>query len=162
MKRTLARLSSHARAPPVDSHCIPLTPPYSLLSLLPPPTPLPKATLLKLHKLAALSPPADDDAQRWKDLESLGGLVSIMEGVRAGAVPVEEGAQVEMVDARVRSPPKAIEMQLDGARAKVVEETENLMHLAEVTKGSYYVVRTPVGIRGKARKGAVEEEVELE
>ncbi|KAK4702369.1 hypothetical protein P7C70_g3860, partial [Phenoliferia sp. Uapishka_3] len=172
MKRTLSRLSAAlkpiSKAPiAVDSHCIPLEPPYSLTALIPPPTPLPRATLLKLHKLSALLPPKTE--AEWNKLDDLGGLVAIMEGVRGfGKATVDEAelrkvagwkaAEPVMIDARVRAEDSSTGASVDlersaGTGSTGKEETGliegGLVGLAQKREGMFYVVRTPEGIRGK-------------
>lgn len=131
---------------PVDSLCIPLRSPYSIASFIPSPTPLSRATLTKLHRLAALNPPTTEEG--WAELEDLGGLVAIMEGVRG----VDTSALGKgIVDARVR------ERGVESGEQEVWEEEvggRSLLELAEVREGDYYIVRTPEGIRTKKRGGA--------
>ena len=125
----------------VDSLCIPLHPPYSLSLLLPPPTPLPRPTLLKLHQLAALLPPSTPAA--WASLDDLGALVAIMDGVRAFPAAARTG----IVDSRVRA-------DEDRIAASGHERVERVVDGAREREGPYFVVRTPEGIRGaKVRQG---------
>lgn len=144
--------SSSRRLVPTDSLCIPLSPPYSLAAHIPPPTPLPRETLLKLHRLAALVPPATE--KEWAELDDLGGLVAIMEGVREFH---PEGKTEGMVDARVRGVEAEILSREEEPGEKGVLE-EGWVEMAKVRDGAYFVVRTPEGIRGKVRAGKVEEE----
>lgn len=80
--------------------------------------------------------------------------MAIMEGVRG----VDTSALgKEIVDARVRE--RGVEM---GDHEENVVEVggRNLLELAEVREGDYYIVRTPEGIRGKKRGGAKSAESE--
>ncbi|KAM0745656.1 hypothetical protein T439DRAFT_319910 [Meredithblackwellia eburnea MCA 4105] len=163
--KTIAYSTSAATKTQVDSLCIPAQPPYSLRALLPDPTPLPRETLLKLHKLSALDPPTTEEG--WRELDDLGGLVAIMEGVRSFGRDLNkstgQGREEELVivDARVREEEGEI-------LTKPVEKGESgilsgsLLDLAQVKEGAYFTVRTPEGIRGKVRakgnKRSIEEE----
>ena len=133
----------------VDSLCIPLTPPYSLS--IPAPIQLDRPTLLKLFKLSALNPPSTPAG--WEALDSLGGLVAIIEGVRkvdTSAIAVNEN---ELIDGRVRAEPERPVWGTE-KRSEEVVKGRVLLGLAQVTEGDYYVVRTPEGIRGKKKAGS--------
>lgn len=135
----------------VDSLCIPISPPYSIKSYIPSPTPLSRPTLLKLHKLAALVPPKTE--LEWKELENLGGLIAIMDGVKLVDTSCL-GDKGSHIDGRIRERSLEVSIDLEGKK-KLVEsleiQGEELLKLAEVTDGRYYVVRTPEGIRGKKK-----------
>lgn len=169
VRRTYTTLPSAPRPPkpsravPVDSLCIPLSPPYSIASFIPNPTPLSREYLIKLHRLAALRPP--DTEEGWAKLDELGGLVAIMEGVRlVDTSALDEHMHEDdgmLVDGRVRERGAAVE-EPEGGRAR--EGEMDLLGLAEVTVeaggGKYYVVKTPEGIRGKKRGRTVKQEDE--
>jgi hypothetical protein len=138
---------------PVDSLCIPLSPPYSLASYLPTnPPPLSRETLLHLHRLSALEPPTTE--AEWKELEDLGPLAAIIEGIRGA--DLGDGREREMVDARVRG--QATELEPLQAKQQTEEEDpafgRNLLKLAQVTEGAYYTAPTPSNVRGKKRAGS--------
>ena len=144
------------RTVPVDEYCIPLTAPYSIEDYIPPPAPLSRPVLLKLHRLSALNPPTTEAG--WKSLESLGSLVSIIEGVRLVDTSAVHAEQGQLVDGRVRAPA----VELSGRASKPLESVggRELLELAQIRKGPYYVARTPEGIRGKkssSTKGSGEE-----
>lgn len=140
---------------PTDRLCIPLHPPFSLSSLLPPPSPLPRPTLLKLHALAALLPPASD--ADWARLAALDGLAGVMEGVRradTGRLGRELGVgEGEVVDGRVRGEGDGEGGEEGGGGGEGLEGGR-VVELAERREGRYFVVRTPEGIRGKRRAAA--------
>lgn len=147
---TLLRRLVHRKASvPVDELCIPLRPPYSMSSYIPAPTPLSRAVLLKLHKLSALTAPSTEEG--WKALESLGGLVAVIEGVRGVDTGRVQTVQGRLVDGRVRAKATPLAKQ-DGVDLSDGHGRQ-LLALAELTEGSYYVARTPEGIRGKKRAG---------
>lgn len=73
---------------------------------------------------------------------------------------VASKGEIDLVDSRVRE--RGVEMSSASAgegEVKRIEEDEGygtkLLEMAQVRDGDYYVVRTPVGIRGKKRKVAV-------
>ena len=138
---------------PVDELCIPLAPPYSIASYIPSPTPLSRETLTKLHRLSALEPPTTEEG--WKELEQLGDLAAIIEGIRL--VPTSSllsGSQGQMVDGRVRG--QAVELEPGSGGSVDMSDGfgRELLKLAEVTEGSYYTVPTPQNVRGKRRGSA--------
>lgn len=158
---------------PVDDVCIPLTPPYSISSYIPSnPIPLSRETLLKLHRLAALEPPAEDDAPAWQKLDQLGGLAAIIESVRSVDTSQFEpsssssSSSANLIDGRVRG--EAVEFGQEptlktagpsSGREQAGHEEEDpaeasgraLLRLAERTDGAYYTVPTPENIIGKRR-----------
>lgn len=138
-----------ARQVPVDEFCIPLDPPYSIHDFIPPATPLSREVLLKLHTLSALNPPETEEG--WAELDSLGGLVAIMEGVRLSATAhSHKNDEVGLADGRVRAIPSQIDLSQQGkADTNATMPRDGIMKLAAVTSGNYYVVRTPDGIRAK-------------
>ncbi|SCZ98909.1 BZ3500_MvSof-1268-A1-R1_Chr7-1g09312 [Microbotryum saponariae] len=133
---------------PVDSLCIPLTPPYSLLSYLPTsPPPLSRETLLKLHRLSALEPPQTE--QEWDQLKGLDGLVALVEGVRSidtSSVPAD--SEAGFVDARIRAKPTEHGLDMNRHNHEDIASSTYL-GLASTTRGAYYVVPTPENVRGK-------------
>lgn len=145
------------RVVPVDDLCIPISPPYSIASYIPEPTPLSRDQLTKLHRLSALVPPSTE--QEWAALDDLGALVAIIEGVRlVDTSAVQALAGTSLVDGRVRGDPVEL---APGAGATMHEEDghgRQLLELAEVTDGSYYTVETPLNVRGKKRGTVVHEE----
>jgi hypothetical protein len=144
-------------APPgpvaVDDLCIPLEPTYSLSDYLPADSPsLPRETLLKLHKLAALQPPTTEEG--WKQLEALDELVAVVQAVRdvdTSALGLRPG---EMVDARVRAEPEPVRFE-QPRRARDEDDDEvggqALLKLASRTEGAYYVAPMPENVRTKKR-----------
>lgn len=140
----------------VDDLCIPLEPPYSIASYIPEPKPLSRETLTKLHRLSALEPPKTEAG--WRELEQLGGLAAIIEGVRLidTSAVVQDGVREHggLVDGRVRG--QSVELQ----SGQSVEEDRTdgfgreLLELAEVKDGAYYTVPTPENVRGKRRSNA--------
>lgn len=166
--KTVAPIPISPRPPTVavavDEFCIPLSPPYSIADYIPAPTPLSREVLTKLYTLSALNPPATEEG--WRALESLGGLVAIMEGVRLtssasslGSGATSTNAEGALVDGRIRAPSE--KMEILKSDRKLVEATgeeeegdgRTIFRLAQVTEGDYYVVRTPDNIIGKKRKG---------
>lgn len=148
-----ARSYATRRTVVVDKYSIPLAAPYSIQDFIPPPEPLSRAVLLKLHRLSALNPPTTENG--WKALESLGSLVSIIEGVRlvdTSAIRTEQG---QLVDGRVRAP--AVELTENATRTTETVGGRQLLELASLREGPYYVARTPDGIRGKRRSVAAKE-----
>ncbi|BGO90855.1 hypothetical protein NBRC10512_003335 [Rhodotorula toruloides] len=141
---------------PVDDLCIPLEPTYSLSDYLPADSPsLPRETLLKLHKLAALQPPTTEEG--WKQLEALDELVAVVQAVRdvdTSALGLEAG---EMVDARVRAEPEPVDFDLPRL-AKDEDEVggQALLKLASRTEGAYYVAPMPENVRTKKRNSTSE------
>ncbi|EGU12926.1 hypothetical protein RTG_00967 [Rhodotorula toruloides ATCC 204091] len=141
---------------PVDDLCIPLKPTYSLSDYLPADSPsLPRDTLLKLHKLAALQPPTTEEG--WKQLEALDELVAVVQAVRdvdTSALGLEAG---EMVDARVRAEPEPVDFDLPRP-AKDEDEVggQALLKLASRTEGAYYVAPMPENVRTKKRNSTSE------
>ncbi|SCV70839.1 BQ2448_3601 [Microbotryum intermedium] len=148
--------SSHKNSPnstapliPVDCLCIPLSPPYSLLSHLPSsPPPLSRETLLKLHRLSALEPPQTE--QEWDQLKGLDRLVALVEGVRSietGSIKAD--SEAGFVDARIRANAQE-EDGLDMKRQNHEDiPSSTYLSLASTTRGAYYVVPTPENVRGK-------------
>ncbi|GAA5893073.1 hypothetical protein JCM8208_004339 [Rhodotorula glutinis] len=149
------------RPPPVptDDLCIPLIAPYSLSDYLPAPGQSPsldRPTLVKLHRLAALEPPAPDDDHGWAALRDLDELVAIVQAVRdvdTSALGLAPGA---MVDARVRAEPQPVDWSSSSSSAAAaaaggqegVEEPpaargQALLDLASRTEGAYYVAPMP-------------------
>ncbi|GAA5823471.1 hypothetical protein JCM10212_007165 [Sporobolomyces blumeae] len=119
--RTLSTRARPREAPapvPVDSDLLPLSSPYSLESLSPSSSsssePLSRATLERLHHLAALVPPPPppllDDAsscRRTGYLRGMDELVSIVQAVRHVDTshwipPRSTGSEPSLIDARVR------------------------------------------------------------
>lgn len=141
----------------VDSLAIPLRPPYSLSSLLPPPTPLSRVTISKLHKLSALLPPSTET--HWNQLKDLDALAGIMDGVKGVDTSRLEQLGIrpgDIVDGRPRPEPEPYSEEEEGViRAEEererAERGEGLVRLAERREGRYFVVPTPEGIRGKRR-----------
>ncbi|GAA5863129.1 hypothetical protein JCM1840_002479 [Sporobolomyces johnsonii] len=158
-------LSSPAPPLEVDDLCLPLRAPYTLSSLLPSPsssrTPtLSRETLLKLHHLAALVPPASE--AEWADLAApLDELVSLVQAVRDVDTSsltrrLREG-EGELVDARVRAEAQPGEWdQRRGAKVHdddegLEVERERLLALAERREGAYYIAPMPENVRTRKR-----------
>ncbi|BGP54836.1 hypothetical protein JCM8202_003342 [Rhodotorula sphaerocarpa] len=138
----------------VDEDCIPLRATYSIADYLPksPPS-LSRDTLLKLHRLAALEPPASEHA--WRDLQDLDELVAIVQAVRdvdTSVLGLEPGA---MVDARVRAEPEPIDWSTSSMRPAERDEprldSRELLKLAQRTEGAYYVAPMPENVRPRKR-----------
>ncbi|GAA5886668.1 hypothetical protein JCM5296_005365 [Sporobolomyces johnsonii] len=162
-------LSSPGPPLEVDDLCLPLHAPYTLSSLLPSPsssrTPtLSRETLLKLHHLAALVPPASE--AEWADLAApLDELVSLVQAVRdvdtsSLAARLREGeSEDELVDARVRAEAQPGEWDQRRRGAKVHDddkeglevERERLLALAERREGAYYIAPMPENVRTRKR-----------
>lgn len=154
MRPTLSLRALKPSPYPVDALCIPLRPPYSINSILPPPTPLSRKTLTKLHKLSALLPPTTEaDWDRLKGLDGLAGVMEGVKGVDTSRLERELGIKAgEIVDGRVRAEATvtAEDSELGGEVEEGVEGAR-VIELAEKREGRYFVVRTPEGIRGKKR-----------
>lgn len=163
----------------VDEHCIPLQAPYSVSALLDAPprsTPassargsdevLDRATLLKLHELAALDPPHERDSAGWAKLEQgLRPLVRVMQAVKthAAAPLIKQDGELVLVDSRVRAPSAPISIFPDDDEAQERQREEEkeedpnsgveprrIVELASVTQGGrYFVARTPSGVQAR-------------
>lgn len=154
MRLSLRLLKTAPPAYPVDALCIPLRAPYSLTSLLPPPTPLSRDTLTKMHRLSALLPPSTEaDWARLEGLDGLAGVMAAVRGVDTSRLERELGFQAgEVVDGRVRA--EAVPVAATGEAEGKVDEAvagDSLVGLAERSAGPFFIVRTPEGIRGKRR-----------
>ncbi|GAA5945466.1 hypothetical protein JCM3775_003704 [Rhodotorula graminis] len=152
---------------PTDDLCIPLSSPYSLSDYLPAPGQSPsldRATLVKLHRLAALEPPAPDDDHGWAALADLDDLVAIVQAVRdvdTSALGLRPG---EMVDARVRAQPRPVDWSSSSSTAAVEQGTADeprpdargqaLLKLASRTEGAYYVAPMPDNVRTRKRSSS--------
>ncbi|GAA5960060.1 hypothetical protein JCM21900_004035 [Sporobolomyces salmonicolor] len=144
----------------VDDLCLPLRAPYTLASLLPspsrPPPALSRATLLKLHHLAALAPPASE--AEWAALAApLAELVGLVQAVRdvdtSALAPLPPAG--ELVDARVRPESQpSLEWDPRGGRAAPEApevERERLLALAARREGAYFVAPMPENVRTRKR-----------
>ncbi|KAK4057929.1 hypothetical protein OIO90_001148 [Microbotryomycetes sp. JL221] len=160
---------------PLDSLCIPTTPPYSLSSFIPPPMTLSVDQLRKLYKLSALEPPKDLN-ENHPDVQELKKLAAIVEGIRlADKETGQHQTRDTIVDARVRAPSKPIELERDRTKSttlvtKTRDQANNedeldvdnlgrhVLDLATKRDGAYFVVPTPENIRGKKRSNQTREE----
>ena len=153
------------RPPPVptDDLCIPLSAPYSLSDYLPAPTHSPsldRATLTKLHRLAALEPPAPDDDRAWAALTDLDELVAIVQAVRDVDTSALGLAPGEMVDARVRAEPLPVDWSSKATTAAAAADEPHeaqgqaLLGLARRTEGAYYVAPMPDNVRTRKRSSS--------
>lgn len=130
---------------PVDSLCIPLTPPYSINAILTPPNHqsalLPQPTLHRLHKLAGLPYPSCS-------AEDIAELVGVVDGIRTDTVarllaeaenelgPLEPGwGKAEIVFDGKTEFSKVGEVQKE-----VLPNGRELMQDSKKTLRDYYVV----------------------
>ena len=125
---------------------------------------LDRATLLKLHRLAALEPPATED--EWAQLADLDELVAIVQAVRDVDTSVLGIAPGEMVDARVRAEPRPVDWSPSASAAQQGAATAQdppeargqvLLKLAKRTEGAYYVAPMPDNVRTRKRSSSSEE-----
>ncbi|GAA5884401.1 hypothetical protein JCM16303_003674 [Sporobolomyces ruberrimus] len=148
---------SSSSEPPleVDSLCLPLASPYTLSSLLPPPSsstsPLTPETLSKLHTLSALLPPSPTTSTHLKGLSS---LISIVENIRTidtSSLNLKPG---EMVDARIRvqdeeevEPIDLFANQKGKPKEALEVDGETLLRGAERREGRFFVAQMPENVR---------------
>lgn len=153
------------RAPPVpvDDLCIPLKALYSIDDYLPAPSDTPslsRETLTKLHRLAALEPPATDEGwQELRDLDELVAIVQAVRGVETSALGLKEG---EMVDARVRAEPQPVDWTSTSAArddTPAAAKGQELLKLASRTEGAYFVAPMPENVRTRKKSVASDAEV---
>ncbi|GAA5851804.1 hypothetical protein JCM3766R1_001468 [Sporobolomyces carnicolor] len=164
--------SSSTRSVPVDDLCLPLSCPYSLESIAPPPSSqvvVNEATLDKLHRLSALVRPS---SQEDDYLEGFDELVSIVDRVKlVDTSSIGPG----MVDARIRAlPPRPAPAPPSSSRPPPIETKrerqqqqreqeeeeedepeerltmisgERLLQGAKATRGRFFVARIPDNVR---------------
>lgn len=171
----LARRRFHSTAPPpltapaagaveVDEDCIPLRATYAMSDYLPStPASLPRETVLKLHRLAALEPPATElDWHRLTDLDELVAVVQAVRDVDTTSLGLESHT---MVDARVRAESEPVDWSAASASASASVPADpahvaltaaaaggrGLLKLAQRTEGACYVAPMPENVRTRKR-----------